>query len=218
MKDEQKRVIYWGVGILIVILAVIGLGQLSSGNSASTASKKSVDFEIKKDEWILGPKNASTTIVEYFDMQCPACKSFHPAMKKLHQEFPEKLRIVFRHFPLSQIHQNAMIAAQALEAAGLQGKFFEMQDKLFENQRSWSKMKNPKSKFVEYAKKIGLNQKKFESDLTSQKVKNKVKKDLSSARKYNINSTPTLFLNGTEIRPRSYKSLRSSVESQINSQ
>src|SRR5690606_2501503 len=108
-------------------------------------------------EHIKGTPDASVTLTEYADFQCPACGQFHSIMKTVEERYGDRLAIEFKHFPLTSIHPYAMPAAKAAEAAGVQGKFFEMHDKLFEDQAAWSQSGTPQVFFNKYAEELGLD-------------------------------------------------------------
>lgn len=97
-------------------------------------------FGVKENDWVYGPENAVVTIVEYSDFQCPYCARFASVMAQLKADYPDDIRLVYRHFPLASIHDKALMATQAAEAAGLQGKFWQMHDFLFANSSIWSQL------------------------------------------------------------------------------
>lgn len=104
------------------------------------------------------------TMVEYGDFQCPACKSYHPVVNELLKAFPERLKLIFKNYPLTQVHPNAMAAAIAAEAVGKQGKFFQFVDNIYDKQEEWAGLDNPQSKFEEYVKSLGMNVDQFKKD------------------------------------------------------
>lgn len=140
----------------------------------------------------------SVTIVEFSDLQCPACKSVQEPLKQLLLKHEGRVKLVYRHFPLTTIHKNAMLAAQAAEAAHKQGKFWEMHDILFDKQLDWEKDENPTGKFISYAETLGMNKDAFSTDLQSQEVKDAVLTDNLAATRYALSGTPTFFVNGYE--------------------
>ena len=107
---------------------------------------------------------ATSVLIEYSDFQCPACKAYYPVVSKIADELGTKVQVVYRNYPLSQLHKNARTAASAAEAAGKQGKFWEMHDVLFINQEKWSESKDVKRDFSAYAKAIGLSVEQFTQD------------------------------------------------------
>ncbi len=140
----------------------------------------------------------SVTLVEFSDFQCPACLAVQAPLKELLKKYEGKVEFVYRHFPLTTIHKNAMMASYAAETAGLEGKFFEMHDKLFEKQNEWSSLPDPKEKFAEYAVSLGLDKDKFLSGIESQTIKDSVNVDLLAATRYRLTGTPTFFVNGVQ--------------------
>jgi len=138
------------------------------------------------------------TIVEFSDFQCPACKTVGEPLEEIMQKYQGKVRLVYRYFPLTSIHKNALISAQAAEAASLQGKFWEMHDKLFQGQTSWEGVDDPREMFSAYARELGLDEEKFKADLEKAEVKQAVNLDLSAAMKYQLTGTPSFFVNGVK--------------------
>ncbi|MGO9014339.1 MAG: DsbA family protein [Dissulfurispiraceae bacterium] len=139
-----------------------------------------------------GPAAAPMTLVEYGDYQCPYCGAAYPVVKRLQKTLGKKLRFVFRNFPLTQAHPYALIAAEAAEAAALQGKFWEMHDLLFEQQP----LLEPDIISL-WAKKIGLDLKKFRNDTKQGVVAQRLQEDRQSGIRSGVNGTPTFFINGT---------------------
>jgi protein-disulfide isomerase len=165
---------------------------------------------VSAHDHIEGPADAPLTLVEYGDYQCPYCSAAYPVVKRLQTTLGKKLRFVFRNFPLTQAHPYALIAAEAAEAAALQGKFWEMHDVLFEEQiylepgiiRSW-------------AKRIGLNLEKFGNDIKQDVVEKRIKEDRQSGIRSGVNGTPTFFINGTRYDGiPDYGSLLAALESE----
>ena len=148
------------------------------------------------------------TLLEYSDFQCPACGVYFPIVKQLLEDHPDDVRFVYRHFPLRSIHAKAQLAGQASEAAGLQDKFWEMHDILFERQSVWVNGDHEEL-FVSYAQELGLNVEQFKNDLESPDTKNKVDGDYLSAVGAKLNSTPSFFVNGRKItNPRTYEEFK----------
>ena len=131
----------------------------------------------------------------------------------IEKEFGATVRIVYRHFPLTQLHKNSLAASYAAEAASKQGKFWEMHDMLFERQELWSNGENVAETFVGYAKELGLDTEKFKTDMESQDVKDRVKRDMNSGTAAGVPGTPTFFLNGKQIdSPRSFEAFRALLQ------
>lgn len=207
------------IGIVVVTLIILfaGVFLMSKGGTQSTStsgSNVSESILISEDSQ-KSDSGAALVLVEFGDYQCPACAVYHPFVKQLLSDFPGKVNFVFRHFPLPQ-HKNANIASYAAEAAALQGKFWEMHNKIYETQNAWSNLDNPKDTFTAYAVELGLNKDKFLSDLDSDFVKNIIKRGLSDGKLAGISATPTFYLDGSELTLfANYEDLKKSVEEKL---
>jgi protein-disulfide isomerase len=147
---------------------------------------------------IKGPEDASITIVEFSDYQCPFCARSEPLIQQFLATYPDKTRFVYKHFPLTSIHPQAMPAALAAAAAQRQGKFWEMHELLFANQRALGP-----DQLREYAKQLKLDMAKFDADMQSEEVKAAVEEDMQLAKRVGIRGTPTIFVNGKLLQNRS---------------
>lgn len=160
---------------------------------------------------VFGNKNAKVVLVEYGDIQCPACGSAHPTVRQLTEKYQDQLAFVFRNFPLTSIHPNARAAAAAVEMAGLQGKYWEMHNILYENQDDWSSASTSErgGKFADYAQQIGLNKSEFTKALNdkSSQINKKINFDIALGRKLNVSATPTFYLNGKQLASNQYDSV-----------
>src|SRR3989344_7541669 len=126
------------IGGLLVAIAGFGVRKLTKYPTSPSGLRGAGKIEVTDKDWVRGKMDAPITVVEYGDFQCPACGAYYPVLKKLEGEFHDSLRVVYREFPLTTIHANAWGAAVAAEAAGKQGKFWEMHDALFEDQKVWT--------------------------------------------------------------------------------
>jgi len=138
-----------------------------------------------------GPEDAPLTLVEYGDFECPACGQAYPVVAALRRELGDRLRIVFRNFPLGTVHPHATDAALAAEAAGLQGKFWGMHDVLYENQEALEP-----GDLLRYAEALGLDTDRFEGDLRGEACTRRVRQDFLGGARSGVNGTPTFFVNG----------------------
>ena len=138
-----------------------------------------------------GPEGAPVTLVEYGDYQCPYCGQAYPIVKELQRRLGERLRFVFRNFPLSQVHEHAEHAAEAAEAAAAQGKFWQMHDYLFEHQKQLDD-----DHLVQYAGAVGLDGARFETAMRDHAEQPRVREDFMSGVRSGVNGTPTFFVNG----------------------
>ena len=146
-----------------------------------------------------GPENASVVIEEFGDYQCPPCAAFNPVLKKIKDQYGDRIRVVFRNLPLQQIHKNAVTAARAAEAAAMQGRFWEMNDLIYQNQSEWANSPQPQPFFENYARRLNLNLQKFQTDMFSETVTSRIRADLERANAMKISGTPTVYLNGREL-------------------
>ena len=166
-----------------------------------------------------GPASAPVTLEEFADFQCSACGGVYPNFKTVESEFGSRLHVIFREFPLTPPHEHAVTAAHAAEAAGLQGKFWEMHDMLYENQETWAKAFDVRPLFEDYARKIGLNVERFKNDQTNEIVETRIFLDGRRGHSLGVKSTPTVFLNGVELpweQVRTVEGLRGAINKALN--
>jgi protein-disulfide isomerase len=216
------------IGILATVLVIAGgIFFFSKPASPNTQGTKISDeilvpagtFKtagIADGKYLPASDSAQVTLVEFGDYECPACAQYSPLVKQLMTESGGKINFVFRNFPLPQ-HKNAVISAKAAESAGLQGKFWEMHEKLYAAQSEWAFLSDPTEKFAGYAQEFGLDVDRFKADMNSDAVKTKIDRDTNDAYLLKINSTPTYFVNGVKLEnlPFSYNDFKSAVTSQI---
>jgi protein-disulfide isomerase len=156
-----------------------------------------------------GNVNATITLVEYGDFECPHCGRAHPFVKRLLRERGKELHFVFRNFPLQEIHPHAYVSAVTAEAAGKQGKFWEMHDLIFENQDKLN------TKYLlSLAESLPLDFAQFVKDSKSEAVQSKIETDFESGIRSGVNGTPTFFLNGSPILTydETYESLLDAIQ------
>jgi protein-disulfide isomerase len=146
---------------------------------------------VGEDDHAQGPAGAAVTLVEYGDFECPHCGRAYPIVKAVQRRLGKRLRFVFRHFPLAEIHLHAQHAAEAAEAAGAQGRFWEMHDRLFERQFALED-----EQLVEYALELGLDAPRLARELAAHTYKPQVRDDFMSGVRSGVNGTPTFFING----------------------
>lgn len=208
------------VAILIAsaTLAIIIGGVFLFSKSPSQVTPKKVDNKllIEADSEKIGSAGAQLTLVEFGDYQCPACGDYHPMIERLLSDFSGRINFIFRNFPLSQ-HANAKISSYAAEAAGLQGKFEEMHNKIYETQNNWTSSKDARSIFIGYAKDLGLDVDKFTKDIDSETIKQKIARDTNDGLNLQITETPTLYLNGVKlVLTGKYDDLKKTVQAELD--
>lgn len=213
--STYKRIAVWSGAFLALALGIAGFVNLAV-NSGGSEQVAAVVMSVNENDWSRGPADAKVTIVEYSDFQCPACASYHPIVKTIVDEFPKDVRLVYRHFPLSQ-HAQARLTAYAAEAAGRQGKFWEMHDMLFDTQSLWAESDKAEEIVNSLAEKLNLNMDKFNSDVKDSGIIKKVDKDYASGVSAGVNSTPTFYVNGRKIKnPRGLEEFRKVVTDSLS--
>jgi len=145
---------------------------------------------ITTEDWIRGKKDAPVTILEYGDFECPYCGMAYPELEAVLEEAPAAVRLIYRHFPITTIHPDALPAAEAAEAAGAQGKFWEMHDMLFTHQEALEY-----ENLLAYADSIGLDTGRFDDEMQRQVYRDQVRQDFRRGIHDGVNGTPTLFFN-----------------------
>lgn len=223
MTDEQKWGVWLGAGfvILAVALGIIALVISGSVSSNSQTAPATVVPAIADTDWVQGNKNAKLTITEYGDFECPACRAYEPLIAQILNSYNGKILFAFRNFPLYQIHPNAEPAAKAAEAAGLQGKYWQMHALLYSKQTEWTEASPSEvvSKYFNiYAQTIGIDVNRFDADMDSSSVAQKIARDSESGNKAKIDHTPTFFINNIQItNPTSYDSFKAVIDAALAS-
>jgi protein-disulfide isomerase len=167
--------------------------QPSPSANTNQAAPTKVDIALAADDHVRGDKNAKVTLVEYSDFQCPYCGAVEPTLEKILTDYKGKVKLVYRHYPLS-FHENAQKAAEASECANDQGKFWELHDKMYQNQTALT-VDNLK----QYAKDLKLNTSKFNTCLDNGTYAQKVKDEETQGTSYGVEGTPATFVNGTLV-------------------
>jgi NhaA family Na+:H+ antiporter len=209
-----------------LIVAVVAIATLGSGamlyhaklpHPVTIPQDKSVSGKSDAESMhIRGNVNAPVTLEEFGDFQCPPCGSISGFLDELVKEYDPNLRIIFRNFPL-EMHEHARDAALAAEAAGLQGRVWEMHDVLYREQAGWSKADNTRELFESYAGMIGLNLDQFKKDMEGEKARARVDSDEERANSLGIKLTPALFINDRQIGPtdKTPEGLRAAIDAAV---
>lgn len=193
--------------VVLAAVVVVALGaafylQRSANDpagSAPAASSHGAHSPISPEGWSKGNSLAKAVLVEFVDFQCGACAAASSRVAKIARKHGAELKVVFKHQPMQRTHGNAMIAAQAAEAAGLQFKFWEMHDLLLQRQPEWAKVPDAQTLFLRYAAELQLNLARFRRDLWSAEVKEKIYRDIMEGQMAQVRSVPAFFLNGKPI-------------------
>ena len=182
----------------IVAILLIGLVAFLAVNKRSkqTPSVSGEPSSLQASDHVLGSRDAKVVLIEYGDYQCPSCKVWQTSVEELKTKTGQDVALVFRNFPITTAHKNALAASRAAEAAALQNKFWEMGSLLYRNQDAWSGVDSPETTFEQYATQLSLDMDQFKSDYKSSKVLDKINLDRDMATKQDVKGTPTFFLNG----------------------
>jgi len=192
----DKRFLGILAAIIVVFAGIFIINQNSSSNSSG--SKNSSGAQPTSN--IQGQNAKNVTLIEYGDYECPVCGSYYAPLKQAVAPLLPDIHFQFRNLPLTAIHQNAFAGSRAAEAAGLQGKYWEMHDLLYENQTQWASASSPQDNFNQYAQQLKLNIEQFKKDYISSKVNDAINADLAEFSKTGQDkATPTFFINGVYL-------------------
>lgn len=188
--------------LLIIAALVIIFGAIFwFTKSKSTSPGNTSGDTTAGTNHVIGNNTTGVTLVEFGDYQCPACYQYYPLVKQVQEKYNDQIAFQFRNFPLVQRHSNAMIAARAAEAAGMQNKFWEMHDMLFQNQQNWAEASNAGTYFEQFAEQLGLDLNKFKEDMNSAVVLEAINADVAAAQALGATGTPVFAINGKKIDP-----------------
>jgi len=223
-QDRRRRIVRSSIMWAIVAVVLVGIGWLmyrAAGSVPTTTTNGTLSVPVSASDISIGPASASVTLLEYSDFECPACAAYYPVVNQLlaDPQVAGKVRLVYRYFPLRDIHPNAQESAQAAQAASLQGKFWQMHDKLFDTQTTWENLSASaaRAQFISYAGSLGLDVTKFTADIDSAPVIAAVNADYDSAVSSGVNGTPTFFVNGSQMaQPSSFDDFKAKVLQPLN--
>ena len=231
MKKEVK--ILGAIAILVIIGAVVGASfyrksvqneRVGGGGNSNGGAKSPLVLEtlVRPDSPTLGAADAPVTLVEFLDPECESCAAFSPAVKKIMAQYDGKVRLVVRYMPL---HPNSLRAATLIEAAGEQGKYWQMQDLLFQKQPEWGTKHGPPSAtqqqpdinalFEKYAMELGLDLNKVNSAVKENRFQEKLARDLKDGQTLGVRQTPTFFVNGRKLARLSETDLRALIDEEL---
>lgn len=192
--------------VILVALFTLFTGAIIISKNSSNKNDNAANGNVKAQlsNHTTGEGQKGVTFVIYGDFQCSACYQYEPIMQQIRETYKNDVTFQFRHYPLSEIHLNAVAAARAAEAAGIQGKFWEMHDLLYQTQdpsgrTGWAASKTPNTFFEDFAKQLNLDVEKFKTDAASSSVNDTIQADRTEAKRLGFNSTPSFVLDDKEI-------------------
>lgn len=189
------------IGILATLIVTSDSSKIDTSkidvNAVQVASKDNGNIA----DHVFGKTGSKVTLIEYGDYQCPGCGSINPSIESVIHQYQDQIQFIFRNFPLTTSHPNAKAAAATVEAAGLQGKYWEMHTKVYASQSDWENLSGTDRTdyFVKSATDLGLDATKFKSDMSSTSVDKKITFDQAIGFKVNVDSTPSFYLDGTKL-------------------
>ncbi len=221
--SNQSKAVIWIIAVTLILvtgsLIVLGIMQPSNSGTSSGFTTTTAPA-ITSTDHTQGDASSSVSLIEYGDFQCPACGDYYPVVQQILSAYGSRILFVFRNYPLPQ-HPDAQVAAYAAEAAGLQGKYWQMNDTLYQKQNDWTNAAPDKvvSQFFDgYASSLGLNVTQFNKDITSTQVANKVTNDVNGGNSASIDHTPTFFINLKQIsNPSNYDQFKSDIDQALAS-
>jgi protein-disulfide isomerase len=197
----------WAGATTLVVLAVVVLYFFTG----AAATEQSSAAPVSSTDITYGPKDAKVTVIEYSDFQCPFCAQYATWMTQLRQKYGDSVLFVFRNYPLSD-HQWATLAAKVAYAASLQGKFWEMNDLLYQKQPEWADSSDPRPLFESYAKSLGLDMQQFRDDADAQSTLDFIKKQAAEGKAAGVTHTPWFVVNGKSVLPRSLEQFEKVIQ------
>lgn len=214
-RSRKRNRIITGIvgGLLIALVAAAAVLQLRSSQDNSPTTPAAAGDTIRDNSHRLNDvPNAKVTLVEFLDFECEACGATYPVIEELRKTYGDQVTFVVRYFPL-EAHFNSKRAARAVEAAAQQDKFEPMYQKMFQTQQQWGEQQQPlDGLFRQYAQELGLDMDQWDADYSSEKTQARIQTDIDDGLRLGVDSTPTFFLNGKKLQPRSADDLTTAIE------
>jgi protein-disulfide isomerase len=216
-KKEQPRYLAFVIIAAVLITAIIAGAFLFRARRTPPGLRVAITNEKgAQPPHVRGDAGAPVTLEEFGDFECVPCFILWPSLRNLEKDYGEKLAVIFRNNPMPQ-HGKAPDGARAAEAAGLQGKFWEMHDMLYLQRADWLKAADPKTAFAEFARRLDLDVERFSRDLGGQEVAKRVAADKARATALGLDRTPVVYINGERVQLQGdvEKGLRDDIEAAL---
>jgi protein-disulfide isomerase len=214
---NNKKSLFIGSAIFLIALFVIAIFVYNNAKREAIESMAAENMKVFVRDYspTYGDENAKVYLTEFLDPECESCRALYPEVKNILKEYKGKVQLVVRYAPF---HKNSKVAIKALEAARIQGKYWEALEKLFHYQSFWGNHHNPKPELIfEYLLQMGLDMEKLRADMESSKITDMIEQDMKDLRQLNVRGTPTFFVNGKPLEQFGIPSLKKLIESEVKS-
>lgn len=207
---RREMLLLLGIGVPVVIVFLIAFFATQQTPATEATPPTETGLLVRDDSPVLGPADAPVTLVEFLDPECEGCRAAYPIVKDLLATYGDQVRLVVRYVPR---HNNSKLAAIATEAAGVQGKYWEMQELLFQNQLEWGEQTTSQREvFLRYAESLNLDMQQFVRDLENPEFAAKVDRDAQDSMALGVQGTPTFYVNGQLVEPLSVETLERMIQ------
>jgi protein-disulfide isomerase len=209
---------FWAIVAILIIGAVGAIVFANRAEAPQGTADKDRLAVVQEGDHVRGKADSSVVLIEYGDIECPSCALYDPVAEALVASHGDKVAFVFRHFPITNKHPYAMIAARAAEAGGKQNKFFELTHLMYQRQQQWSAVASqtdPTNTFVTYAQELGLDADKFRAAMADPSTLDYVNRQRDEASVFDVTGTPTLILNGEKVEVRSLEQIQSLLDQKL---
>jgi protein-disulfide isomerase len=204
------------IAFALVVGGVIAINAALKDRTPAAAAGQTDSRLVRADSHKLGTAtDGKVTLVEFLDFECPSCGAIYPAVEQLRKEYADKVTFVVRYFPLD-MHFNAERASRAVEAAAQQGKFEAMYQRMYETQQTWGNKQTPAdATFRGFAEELGLDLAKWDKAYQDPATDKRIQKDVADGKELGVAGTPTFFLNGEKLEPRSYEDFTKAIDAAL---
>lgn len=216
MSTQAKRSIAIIGAFALVLLGILSLGAITDNDPAPAPTTSSESQVVRDDSHVLGEEGDSgVTFVEFLDFECEGCRAAYPAVEQLREDYAGRVTFVARYFPMPG-HFNGERAARAVEAAAQQGKFENMYHRMYETQTEWGEQQTPHDDtFRGFAEDLGLDMEQWEADYNDPATAERIAKDMADGQALGVQGTPTFFVNGERLNPRTYEDLTDALDAAL---
>lgn len=213
MKNKKILIAFTALFLVIIYFTGTNLYKNYKKETLGFLAKENIELFIRDYSPSLGPENAPVYLVEFLDPECGTCREFYPFVKQLMSEYPGKIKLIVRYAPF---HKNSKFVVKILEAARMQGKYWETLELLFQYQPKWGDHHNPQPHLVwSFLPEINLDIDKIKKDMNDPKIAAIIEQDIKDSKKLDVKLTPTFFVNGNPLKSFGYQQLREAIEDEI---